>query len=38
MHFALRRDAIEQARDWLGRVAAQWDGTLARLKDFVERE
>lgn len=38
VHFALRRDAIEQARDWLGRVAAQWDGTLARLKDVVERE
>lgn len=38
VHFTLRRDAIEQARDWLGRVAAQWDGTLARLKDVVERE
>lgn len=36
VHYALRRDAIEAARHWLGEVSAQWDGTLARLKALVE--
>lgn len=36
VHFALRRQAIEDARTWLAQVGAQWDGTLARLKAFVE--
>lgn len=36
VQFALHRTAIEDARDWLGRVGAQWDGTLARLKAFAE--
>ncbi|OAN57522.1 MULTISPECIES: ArsR/SmtB family transcription factor [unclassified Sphingobium] len=36
VHYALRRDAIEAARGWLAEVSAQWDGTLARLKLFVE--
>lgn len=37
VHVALRRDAIEDARAWLDAVGAQWDGTLARLKAFVEQ-
>lgn len=36
MHYALRRQAIAEARAWLDAVHAQWDGTLARLKAFVE--
>jgi DNA-binding transcriptional ArsR family regulator len=36
VHFALRRQAIEDARGWLDQVGAQWDRTLGRLKDFVE--
>jgi DNA-binding transcriptional ArsR family regulator len=36
VHFALRREAIEEARGWLEAVGAQWDGTLARFKAFVE--
>ncbi|MGC4250514.1 MAG: metalloregulator ArsR/SmtB family transcription factor [Sphingobium sp.] len=36
VHFALRREAIEDARLWLDKVGAQWDGTLSRFKDFVE--
>ncbi|WP_278395222.1 ArsR/SmtB family transcription factor [Sphingobium yanoikuyae] len=36
VHFALRREAVAAAQDWLGRVGAQWDGTLARLKAFAE--
>ncbi|WP_336957840.1 metalloregulator ArsR/SmtB family transcription factor [Sphingobium aquiterrae] len=36
VHFALRRQAIEDARSWLAQVGAQWDGALARLKAFVE--
>ncbi|WP_066514218.1 ArsR/SmtB family transcription factor [Sphingobium cloacae] len=36
VHFALRREAIEDARLWLDTVDAQWAGTLARFKDFVE--
>lgn len=38
VHFALRRQAIEDARAWLGEVSAQWDGTLGRFKAFVEEE
>lgn len=38
VHYALRRDAIEAARTWLDQVSAQWDGTLARLKAFVEED
>ncbi|QGP80192.1 metalloregulator ArsR/SmtB family transcription factor [Sphingobium sp. CAP-1] len=36
VHYALRRDAIEAAQDWLSAVSAQWDGTLARLKALIE--
>ena len=36
VHFALRREAVAAAQEWLGRVGAQWDGTLARLKALVE--
>ncbi|MBH1993179.1 MAG: helix-turn-helix transcriptional regulator [Sphingomonadaceae bacterium] len=35
-HFALRRDAVETARNWLDQVGAQWDDTLTRFKAFVE--
>lgn len=37
VHVALRHEAIEEARAWLDAVGAQWDGTLARLKAFVEQ-
>lgn len=36
VHFALRRQAIEDARDWLTQIGTQWDDALARLRDFVE--
>lgn len=36
VHFLLRRQAIEEARDWLDAVSAQWDDTLGRLKAFIE--
>lgn len=36
VHYALRRDAIAAARLWLDQVERQWDGTLSRLKAFVE--
>lgn len=34
--FLLRPEAVSEARDWLDKVGAQWDGTLDRLKAFVE--
>lgn len=36
VHFALHRQAIEDAHLWLDRIGAQWDETLARLQAFVE--
>ncbi|SCW88299.1 DNA-binding transcriptional regulator, ArsR family [Sphingobium faniae] len=36
VHFALRREAVEDARLWLDKVGAQWDATLARFKSFME--
>jgi DNA-binding transcriptional ArsR family regulator len=36
VHFALRRQAIEDARAWLDAVGTQWDDALDRLKAFVE--
>jgi DNA-binding transcriptional ArsR family regulator len=36
VHFALQRQAIEDARTWLAEIGTQWDGALARLKSFVE--
>ncbi len=35
-HFLYRREAIEAARAWLDRVAAQWDDVLGRIKALVE--
>lgn len=34
--FVMEPEAIHAARDWLDAVSAQWDGTLGRLKAFVE--
>jgi DNA-binding transcriptional ArsR family regulator len=34
--FKLEAQPLESARDYLQRVSAQWDETLARLKSFVE--
>ena len=36
--FSLRPEGVAEARDWLARVGGQWDGTLGRLKDFVESQ
>lgn len=38
VHVALRRQAIEDARNWLDQINAQWDETLARLKTLVEQK
>jgi DNA-binding transcriptional ArsR family regulator len=35
--WAVKPDAIADARRYLDGVAMQWDDALARLKDFVER-
>lgn len=37
-NFALRPEAVMEAKDWLDRVGSQWDGTLGRLKNFVESQ
>lgn len=37
VQIALRRQAIEEARNWLNQIDAQWDETLARLKALVEQ-
>jgi DNA-binding transcriptional ArsR family regulator len=34
--FALEPKPIEEARQYLEHVSAQWDDALARLKSFVE--
>jgi DNA-binding transcriptional ArsR family regulator len=34
--FVLKPGPIEEARNYLDRVAAEWDAALARLKSFVE--
>jgi len=36
VHFALDEATVQTARDWLDAIGAQWDGTLERLKTFVE--
>jgi len=36
--FAARRDALDEARAYLDRVAAQWDDALSRLRVFVEQD
>lgn len=36
--FTIEPDSIAQARDYLERVAQQWDAALNRLKSFVEQE
>lgn len=38
VHVALRRQAIEDARNWLDQINAQWDATLARLRTLVEQK
>ena len=35
--FAYRPDRVEQARSYLDAVSRQWDETLGRLREFVER-
>lgn len=34
--FALRAEAMAEARDWLDEIAGQWDDALTRLKTHVE--
>ncbi len=34
--FEFKPEPIDDARQFLNRVSAQWDETLARLKSFVE--
>jgi DNA-binding transcriptional ArsR family regulator len=36
--FAARREALDEARAYLDRIARQWDDTLGRLKMFVESD
>ena len=36
--FALRRDALDDARQWLADLSRQWDVALGRLKRMLERE
>lgn len=36
VHYALRKEAVEEARLWLDNVGAQWDAALIRLKSFIE--
>jgi len=38
VRFAARPERLSEAKDWLDEVAQQWDGTLGRLKVFVEEE
>jgi DNA-binding transcriptional ArsR family regulator len=35
--YAFTPEPIRELRDYLERVSAQWDDTLSRLKDFVEK-
>jgi DNA-binding transcriptional ArsR family regulator len=35
--FAYRPEPVARARTYLDRVSEQWDETLGRLRDFVER-
>ena len=35
--FAYRPEPVARAKTYLDRVSAQWDETLGRLRDFVER-
>ena len=34
--FQYRPEPLAEARGWLDRVSAQWDGALGRLRDLVE--
>lgn len=38
VQFALNGSALQAAQDWLKAVNMQWNGTLDRLKLFVETE
>lgn len=38
MQFVARPAKLSQAKGWLDEVARQWDGTLGRLKHYVEKE
>jgi DNA-binding transcriptional ArsR family regulator len=35
--FAYRPDALEEARSFLATISSQWDESLGRLREFVER-
>ncbi|GJL95773.1 MAG: transcriptional regulator [Hyphococcus sp.] len=35
-NFTLRHDGLDDAKDLLDKISAEWDGALQRLKDFVE--
>ena len=36
--YEFKPKVLEEAHDYLGRVSAQWDQALARLKTFVEQK
>ena len=38
VNFIARPARLSQAKSWLDEVAQQWDGTLDRLKDHVEKK
>ncbi|MGH8175261.1 MAG: ArsR/SmtB family transcription factor [Steroidobacter sp.] len=38
MHFVARPARLSQAKGWLDDVARQWDGTLGRFRDHVEKK
>jgi DNA-binding transcriptional ArsR family regulator len=38
MLFTLRPEVLAEARDWLDEVESQWDGTLGRLRNFIENQ
>lgn len=36
--FALRPEAVAEARDWLAQIGSQWEDTLGRFRTFVENQ
>jgi DNA-binding transcriptional ArsR family regulator len=36
--FALRPEAVAEARDWLAQIGRQWEDTLGRFRTFVENQ
>lgn len=36
--YELNPQSVQEVRDYLDRISAQWDDALSRLKSFVEKE